>query len=567
VISRRALAATVAATLLACGDVPSLPEGNVADPVVPPLTPPPSLPPPPPPCDGCQVPDDDAVPEVVAWPPLQEAVEALAITFPPSSATIVLQLWNDTYAPGRLQLGGRWYDVELRQRGEGSQEYPKHSWKTRHPKGELHDGSPGTAAWPTRTRNFLAEWIDASYLADPFSYGLLLGAGVRSPRWRYVTLDVNGEHQGVYVELQEVDKQFLRDHGFDEDSNVYRCGARDCELKLAPPRSYQHPWEKKTNESEPWDDLDAFLRGLNRTPEHELEAWLEANLDVDRFVRMYAAAILVSWSGVDDSGSFLVHDRVKGKWTFVPWDLNNAKIVYWRTNDPAWGASDHNAIPFYTLYDPGTIGVAAGKSERYGVDAHPPFVVLFQRAWDLPALRNRILDEVERMLDGVFSPAQANARIEGLRAVIAPLLARDPWVSPEHDPRAVPWLQDYVARRTAYLRAQLPAERRRGEGGLVVNAIGPTFLELHNRDDAPRDLGGLALTDDLRVRLRTPLPAGTVVPARGTITLPFAAAADGGEVGIFEVATQLPVDVAFYAPLRSRVYARTPEGAETWGWR
>jgi spore coat protein H len=564
---RRACAAAAAALLFACGGAPSLPDGDVPGPVGPtgPIVP--GGPPPPPTCEGCTPPVDDPVPEAVAWPPLQQAVEAMAITFPPSSAAIVYELWSKTYAPGRLRLDGIWYDVELRQRGEGSQEYPKHSWKTRHAKGDLHDGAAGTGAWPARTRNFLSEWIDGGYLADAFSYGLMRGAGVRSPRWRYVTLEVNGERQGVYVELQEVDKQFLRDQGIDEDANVYRCGARDCELKLAPPRSYQYPWEKKTNESEDWSDLDAFLRGLNRTPEHELEAWLEANLDVDRFVRMYAAAILVSWSGVDDSGSFLVHDRVTGKWTFVPWDLNNAKLVYWRTNDPAWGAFTENAIPFYTLYDPGTLGVAAGKSERYGVDAHPPFVVLFQRAWDLPALRHRILDEVERMLEGVFSAAEASARIKGLRALVAPLVGADPWISPEHDARSAEWLADYVARRAAFLRAQIPAERRRGAGGLVVNAIAPTFVELHNRDETPRDLGGLALTPDLRDRLRTPLAAGQVVPAGGTITLPFDAADDGGEVGIFDVATRLPIDVAFYAPLRGRTYARIPDGAETWNWR
>ena len=55
----------------------------------------------------------------------------------------------------------------------------------------------------------------------------------------------------------------------------------------------------------------------------------------------------------------------------------------------------------------------------------------------------------------------------------------------------------------------------------MVNAIGPGFVELYNREDTPRDLGGLALTDDLRDRLQTALPAGTVVPARGKVTLPF----------------------------------------------
>ncbi|HYG69569.1 MAG TPA: CotH kinase family protein, partial [Anaeromyxobacteraceae bacterium] len=510
---------------------------------------------------------DPGPPATAAWPPLQASVEALRLTFPPSTATIVLDPYNDAYAPGRLFLGGTWYDVELRQRGQGSRMHPKHSWKFRHPKGELHDGAAGTGAWPARTRHTLAEWMDGGYLADPLSYGLMLGAGVRAPRWRYVTLEVNGESQGVYVELQDVDKTFLRDHGFHEDSNVYRCGRGDCQFALWPRKPYMDPWEKETNESQDASDLEAFLRGLNRTPEHELEAWLERHLDLARFVRMYAVGIVLGWHAVDDSGSYLVHDPATDRWSFVPWDLNNGRIVFFRDQDPNAAPWVRNAIPFYTLYDPITLSWAEGKSQSYGTPVHPPYVVLFQRVWDLPALRNRILDEAVKLLDGPFSEAQAFPRIDALRGLVEPLLPRDPWISPEHQARAADWTKAYVTGRAAFIRERLEAERRRGEGGLVVNAIGPGFLELFNRDAAPRDLGGLALTNDLRERLKTPLPAGIVVAPHGTVRIPFDVTTAGGEVGLFDAATRLPLDVLFHAPLEGRAYARTPEGAETWGWR
>lgn len=560
----RLVVAFLAGTLAACGSAPSLPD---APPIETPSfpsggepEPDPVLPPAP---EGLR----EDLPGPVAWSPLQERLEALKLTFPPSTADVVYVLWSKEWAPGRLLLDGAWHDVDLRQRGDGAREHPKHSWKTRHPAGQWRDGPAGSGAWPARTRNYLAEWPDGGYLSDPFSYGLLRSAGVRSPRWRYVTLDVNGEHQGIYVEVQEADdRYFLLDQGFDPESNVYRCGLRDCEMKLAPPASYQGPWEKGTNETEPSDDLQAFLRELNRTPEHELLAWLEERLDLPRFVRMYAVGILVSWSGVDDSGSYLVHDRATGKWSFVPWDLNNARLVYWRVNPAEWSLEWRNAIPFYTLYDPATLGVAAGKSARYGVEAHPPFVVLFQRAWDLPALRNRILDEVEAMLDGVFAPGQVRPRVEALRALIEAPLARDPWVSREHEAASVEKLLQYVERRTAFLRAQIPAERRRGEGGLVLNAVAPASVELYNGGDAPRALAGLTLTPDLRKRLLGPLP-DVVVPPGGKVTIPLGAGADGGELGLFDAATRLPLDAIFYAPLEGRTYARIPDGAETWGWR
>jgi spore coat protein H len=506
-----------------------------------------------------QTTDPDAPLAAPVWPALQNELEPLALAFDDATAAIVYQLWSKEYAPGRFLLHGRWYDVSLRQRGDGSQLHPKHSWKVKHPKGVSVDGQS--------TRNYLAEWPDGGYLSDPFSYALMGGAAVPTPRARYVTLDVNGEHQGIYVEVEEPDKKsFLVRNGIDPEANVYRCGLRDCELKLGPRATYQGDWEKKTNESESSDDLQAFLVGLSRTPEHEIEAWLERHVDLPRFVRFYAVAILISLSGIDDSGSYLVHDRVRDRWIWVPWDLNNAKLVFWRDNPPEWGVPYRYDLPTYTLYDSATLGVAAGKEQRYG-GAHPPFVVLFQRIWDRPALRNRILDEVEAMLDGVFSAAETGARIDALHALIADALTRDPWVSPEHAAASVQVLKDYVRRRSEYLRAQIPLERRRGEGGLVVNAIAPDAVELYNREDTPRDLGGLALTDDLRDRLKVPLPAGTVVPAHGTLRLPFTAAGQGGEVGLFDLATRMPLDALYYAAPQGRTYARIPDGAESWGWR
>jgi spore coat protein H len=507
-----------------------------------------------------------------AWPAFPTKVEPLSLQFGADTAAVVLQVWQKQDMPGQFRIHGLWHDVELRMRGDGAQLFPKHSWKVKVAKGDEVDGQ--------RTRNYLAEYPDGGYLSDPFMASLMIGAGVPMAGWRYVTMDVTADQvgattwdptptpQGIYVEFEEPDTKYsLAKNGFDTTSNVYRCGLRDCELKLSHFAAYQGPWEKHTNDTDPSTaDLDAFLHDLNRTPEHEFPAWVARWVDLDRFVRYYAVGILVSLSGIDDSGSYLVHDATVDKWIWVPWDLNNSRLVFWRDNDPSWGVQANYAIPFYTLYDKGTLGVAAGKEQRYG-GAHPPFVVLFQRIWDAPALRNRILDEVEKMVDTTFTEAATGPRIDALHALIAGYLPADPWVEPAHAAASVQVLKDYVHRRIAFLRAQIPLERHRGEGGLLVNAISATSVELFNADDTPRDLGGLALTNDLRARLQTLLPAGTIVPPHGKVTVPFQAGADGGEVGVFDTTTQLPLDAHFYAPLGTRTYARTVDGGMGWGWR
>jgi spore coat protein H len=549
----------LALLLAACGGSGS------ADPEAPPPPPQapddgpgvPQPPPPPPPPDPWTAP----VPAQPAWPPLQDAIEHVELQFAAQYASTLLSPLNDAYLPGRMFLDGRWWDVTLRQRGDGARDHPKHSWKTRLPKGTLAGGR--------RTRNFLAEYLDSGYLSDPFSYTLMNAAGVPTAHARFVTLRVNGTFEGVYVELEEIDKRFLDAHGcFDPDATVYRCGTRDCELKTAPLAHYQRDFFKRTNETDPsMDDLRTFVAELSRTPDHELEAWLARRMDLDRLVRFLAASILVGNSGIDDSGSFLVHDRILDKWTWVPWDLNNARIVFSRGNGVGSTPRYTRPIPFYTLYDPMTIGVAEGKLARYGPPVHVPFTVLFQRVWDRPALRNRVLDEVELLLDTLFDPAAAFPVIDRLHAIIRPDLQRDPWVDRAVAADAPRYLKDWVTLRTRFLREQLPAERRRGEGGLVVSAVGPGFVEVYNRDATGRALSGLRLTNDLRDRLKGAFPSGAVVPPKGTLRVPLTVPAEGGEVGIFQAADQLPVDVAYVPALGGRTYARTDPEGEDWGWR
>lgn len=71
----------------------------------------------------------------------------------------------------------------------------------------------------------------------------------------------------------------------------------------------------------------------------------------------------------------------------------------------------------------------------------------------------------------------------------------------------------------------------------------PDALELHNPTDQPADLSGWYLTDDFNTPAKYRLPAGTIVPARGYLTvdesrfnpdgLGFGLAADGDEVWLF----------------------------------
>ena len=524
---------------------------------------------------------------VPGWPALQTQVEHFELSFDEETWRRINHPWTSReYAPGRFKARGVEYPVGVRLRGDQARFHPKLSWKVKLPEGVKLDGM--------RRLNFLAEWLDAGYLTDAFSYELMRGSGAHAPRARYVLLTVNGRYEGIFTLVEQVDKPFLKAHALDDDGSVYRCGSKDCEHKLTPPAHYQKPWQKKTNEDEPSDELHTFLWKLSRTPEHELEGFLRQHFELDAYLRYMAVSALISLGGIDDSGSYLVHDPSVDKWLYVPWDLNNTPMQLRRNEAVGTAPSVDRDIPSFTLYDTLMENTYEHKERKYG-GAHLPFSVLSQRIWDCPPLRNRVLDHLEELLETVFTPEAVARRVNGQHALIRELLPRDPYVKLPVARYAPEFLQRYASRRRDFLARQIPLERRRGEGGVVINGFGippgaaveangevSGYIELYNREDKPVRVGGMTFTDNLRRQFKHRLPRGLEVPPHGTLRLyadgrpgagpdhlPFKLQSGGGELGLFDGKRMTGVvDVTYYAPLSpGRAYGRTPDGAERWNWR
>ena len=81
--------------------------------------------------------------------------------------------------------------------------------------------------------NLISEWRDQTMMVEKLGYDLLAAMGGVASRAKYVRLGINGVPQGVYLDLERVDNNFLVNHGFaDQNGTIYRCGRKDCEMKL-----------------------------------------------------------------------------------------------------------------------------------------------------------------------------------------------------------------------------------------------------------------------------------------------------------------------------------------------
>jgi spore coat protein H len=546
--------------------------------------PPPPEPRPPPPPQPPPLPPEEE--RTFVLPPVQESLQEYELILPPG---VLEKFLADKFTPEQDALfrhAGVSYPVKVRLRGASARDFPKKSWNVNFEDGTRFEGRTSL--------NLVAEYQDATLLAEKLSYDLLAALRIPAPRTKYVRLRINGRYEGPFLDIEQVNKSFLRAHAFpDDDASIYRAGWKDTELKLRSWKvPYQGDWLKKTNEKEPDDALDEVLYVINRTPEPELPEALARHLELEWYLRAMVMDALMANNYVEDSESYFIHDRVTDRWVYVPWDLNNVDARWWYeiplVDEPV-PIYKHPLFPF-TLTDG---AVATRYQSRKGI--HPGYLPVFSnlgtRVVMNPELRERLVARLDKALGELFTLEVMGAHIDKLHALLAPHMAGDPYMDRVKFQKGRVWMRDFVRLRRAFVLKELERYRTR-KPGLVLEALDARegWVELRNRGSTPVPLGGMVLTTNLRrnipALLRPELPAQTpgeapsYGPPAGTalpeLTLGpdervrFSAAGLGltftadGEIGVFDGKSVVGMkDVLFYGKLPDgKHYERATDG--TW---
>jgi spore coat protein H len=556
-------------------DPPPIQDGDppqVVPPTQPPATPPEVTPPPTPPPET-PPPEPPSTPEAqqpFVLPPVQTSVQDYALVMPDAVLQKFLADPNTPEQDAVFKANGATYNVKVRLRGASARTFPKKSWNVSFAKGVRFEGRTSL--------NLVAEYADATLLAEKISYDLLAAMRVPAPRAKFVRVRVNGVYQGAFLDIEQVGKPFLEAHGFaDKDGSIYRCGWKDNEFKTwkVP---YQGNWAKKTNEDEPNTDLTEVLDIINHTPEPQLPATLAQHLELESLLRSMVMDVLMSNNFVEDSESYFVHDKVTQRWSYVPWDLNNVDARWWYPipADQVSPSTRHPLFPF-TLTDAWTQKMYdQRKTETQSYPGYlPVFSNLGSRVVLNLELRARLETYLRKALDELFKPEVMNPYIDSLHAAVDPSMRNDPYMDYEKFRAGRTFLRTYVARRRQFILDELKRYAAR-KPSLVIDEFDPHAgsIVLANRGSQPVSLGGKTLTTNLRVSLRelvsrpvaTVLPKVTLAPGE---TRRFTASELGlsfpekGEVGVFDgVSVVGYFDVLFYGALPEG--QRYVQGSEGW---
>ena len=255
---------------------------------------------------------------------------------------------------------------------------------------------------------------DPSYVAAPIVCDMFRQAGVPAPRCGFAKVRLNGRDLGLYVLIEGVEKEFIRQHFGRVDGNLYDEGD--------PPDVTGRLEKARGRDRNDQSDVDTLAAVALLTDPGERWKQLQQRLDVDRFLTFTALEVLwwLSDSYSLDAKKFrLYHDPASDRFVFFP---KNIEEVLRRTDGPA---------------------VPACK----GVVANAVLTT--------PEGNARYRATLARLLATTFEPDKVQARARALAATIRPAAVGQDEAAARSFDDAVAKLCDAVSRRASRVASEL----------------------------------------------------------------------------------------------------------------
>jgi hypothetical protein len=267
-------------------------------------------------------------------------------------------------------------------------------------------------------------WNDPSFVREKAYYELAASAGLKAPRSTFAALYINGEYWGLYMLTEVVNGDWLKNFlGKGEDTgNLYKSNIGASFAYLGEDSAkYKEFFEKQSNEdADDWTDLIAFTKTLNETPLDKLKTTLDPILDVDSVLLALAidnlTANLDSYVGMGQN--YYIYKRPSdSRWMWIPWDPSLAfgglafglSTEQMKTMSLEWVTSNEQGAGF-------------GQGQAAASNAVRP---LATRLWQVPEYKTRYREIYRQLVEKVFFPDIAVARMNALRDMIRPWVGKD----------------------------------------------------------------------------------------------------------------------------------------------
>lgn len=227
------------------------------------------------------------------------------------------QFTEDIYINGTLSFREKSYPVRFRVRGDTSREKPKKSLRFKFEERFVNG---------QKSLNLNTEYSDRTYLRQYLSTQIIAAAGApvyeTIPRLLYL----NDRFYGVYLEVESMNKTFLRRIGYDSKGTFIK--AKKDGSSLSEYDRLPYHFERKNHSSRSWRELEQLIEEVNAVPDAYFEAWLRTRFDYEKLVRFLALNSYLSNGSTNYHNYFLYRHPESGLWEFLHWDLDKTLSYY-----------------------------------------------------------------------------------------------------------------------------------------------------------------------------------------------------------------------------------------------
>lgn len=200
-------------------------------------------------------------------------------------------------------------NISVRHRGDNPNNwlYNKKSWRVKRKKNDLVEG--------IRVFDYLLP-RDSSLINTYLGYFVAEKMNIPIPKYRFVELFINDRYEGLYLELERIDENFLRRNKF-MPVNIYKGTPSRTDKPLNQDNDlFNNPylWEKRaifnSRESSNLDDLEKFLNLIRDSINDKKKMnSLEKVANIKRWANFSAYETLIqSWHNYEKNNMYLISD-------------------------------------------------------------------------------------------------------------------------------------------------------------------------------------------------------------------------------------------------------------------
>lgn len=197
--------------------------------------------------------------------------------------------------------------------------------------------------------NLQAHFNDASFMRENVAFEFFNEIGTPASATQHWHVRLNGQFHGLFSYIEQVDEDFLRQQGLDPGGALYKANGFPSTLAKGVTEAL---YQKDTRKNEPYDDLIAFVNGINSSDRFD---YIMDHVNLPAMINEMAGQSLIRNADRLTKNYYVYRDPTTDLWQRIPWDMDGAfstssSLANENYASPLYGDSQHTQAPNQLIY-------------------------------------------------------------------------------------------------------------------------------------------------------------------------------------------------------------------------